>query len=30
MIDYVHFYNHYCYQRRLSGLGPLEFRTQVA
>lgn len=28
--DYIHFYNYYRYQKRLSGLSPLEFRTQAA
>lgn len=28
--DYIHFYNHDCYQKRLNGLSPLEFRTQAA
>ncbi|MFF2176679.1 IS3 family transposase, partial [Lysinibacillus sp. NPDC058147] len=23
--DYIHFYNHYRYQKRLNGLSPLEF-----
>ncbi|WP_396631593.1 IS3 family transposase [Lysinibacillus sp. A4] len=26
----MHFYNYYRYQKRLSGLSPLEFRTQAA
>ncbi|WP_366151292.1 IS3 family transposase [Lysinibacillus sphaericus] len=26
----MHFYNYYRYQKRLNGLSPLEFRTQVA
>lgn len=28
--DYIHFYNHHRYQKRLSGLSPLEFRTRAA
>lgn len=28
--DYIHFYNHDRYQKRLNGLSPLEFRTQAA
>jgi len=28
--DYIHFYNHYRYQKRLNGLSPLEFRAQAA
>jgi len=28
--DYIHFYNHYRYQKRLNGLSPLEFRSQAA
>lgn len=28
--DYTHFYNYYRYQKRLSVLSPLEFRTQDA
>ncbi len=28
--DYIHFYNYDRYQKRLSGLSPLEFRTQAA
>lgn len=28
--DYIHFYNYYRYQKRLSGLSPIEFRTQAA
>ncbi|MET4563037.1 transposase InsO family protein, partial [Lysinibacillus parviboronicapiens] len=28
--DYIHFYNHYRYQKRLNGLNPLEFRAQAA
>ncbi|QUG40599.1 IS3 family transposase [Psychrobacillus sp. INOP01] len=27
---YIHFYNTSRYQKRLSGLSPLEFRTQAA
>jgi len=27
--DYIHFYNHYHYQKRLNGLSPLEFRNQA-
>ncbi|WP_432806937.1 IS3 family transposase [Paenibacillus camelliae] len=26
----MHFYNHHRYQKRLSGLSPLEFRTRAA
>nr|WP_254664359.1 IS3 family transposase [Lysinibacillus fusiformis] len=26
----MHFYNYYRYQKLLSGLSPLEFRTQAA
>jgi len=28
--DYIHFYNHYRYQKRLNGLSPLELRSQAA
>ncbi|MEB2299654.1 IS3 family transposase [Lysinibacillus xylanilyticus] len=27
--DYIHFYYHYRYQKRLNGLSPLEFRAQA-
>ena len=27
--DYIYFYNHYRYQKRLNGLSPLEFRNQA-
>ncbi|WP_083244789.1 IS3 family transposase [Lysinibacillus fusiformis] len=30
MDHYIHFYNYYRYQKLLSGLSPLEFRTQAA
>ncbi|MGE7941595.1 IS3 family transposase [Lysinibacillus xylanilyticus] len=30
MDDYIHFYNHYRYQKQLKGLSPLEFRAQAA
>lgn len=28
--DYIYFYNHFRYQKRLNGLSPLEFRAQAA
>lgn len=28
--DYIHFYTHHRYQKRLNGLSPLEFRAQAA
>ncbi|WP_083226995.1 MULTISPECIES: IS3 family transposase [Lysinibacillus] len=28
--DYIHFYNHHRYQKRLNGLIPLAFRVQAA
>ncbi|UTR16753.1 IS3 family transposase [Salipaludibacillus sp. LMS25] len=28
--DYVHFYNHNRYQKRLNGLSPMEYRAKAA
>ncbi|MGE7128970.1 IS3 family transposase [Lysinibacillus xylanilyticus] len=27
--EYIHFYNHHRYQRKLNSLSPLEFRAQA-
>ncbi|MGN7943208.1 IS3 family transposase, partial [Metabacillus sp. 22489] len=28
--EYIHFYNHYRYQKRLNGLSPMEYRAKAA